>query len=91
MPGDHELLWLHVPCRIKYINSLYGKISPHSGPVITFEADKFLELASYYLPDPLHEEQYKGFQEFLRKPNLIDEFADQLAVTLVKPRASHYE
>jgi hypothetical protein len=91
VPGDHEFLWVYVPCRIKYIDSLYGKISSHGGPVITFEHDKFLELVSHYLPDPLGGAEYSDFQRFLKTPHLLDEFADQVAVTLKKPRASHYE
>lgn len=62
-----------------------------SGEMISFEHDKFLELLSHYLPEPLHEAQYSDFHKFLRKPLLLDQFADQIVVTLPKPRVSNYE
>lgn len=57
---------VNLPCRIKYIDSLYGKISSHAGSLITFEHDEFLQLISYYLPDPLHKAEYSDFQKYLR-------------------------
>lgn len=64
---------------------------PQNRDMIAFEQDNFLELVSYYLPDPLHKSEYSDFHEYLRKQKLLDEFADSVIVSLTKPRVSHYE
>ncbi|CDW87905.1 family protein [Stylonychia lemnae] len=91
IPDNFDQLNVQFPCRIKYIDSLFGKIPQHSGSLILFEHDKLLELFSYYLPDPLHQEIYSDFHEYLRKPLLLDEFSDQVLFTMPSPRIQHYE
>ena len=76
VPSDHEFLMVNFPCRIKYIESLHGKISQMHGSVIAFEHHKFLELISHYLPDPLNNTDYADFHKYLRKSKLLDEFSD---------------
>ena len=48
-----------------------------------------MQLISQYLPDPLH--LNPDFISFLKdKQNLLDEFADQLVLTLPHPRSEYY-
>lgn len=76
IPNNHEFLLAQFPCRIKYIDSLHGKVPESAGEMISFEHDKYLSLLSYYLPEPLHEQEYAEFHQFLREPYLLDQFAD---------------
>lgn len=90
VPEDHEVLLVTVPCKVKYIKSFYGKLSSQE-EVVAFESDRFMELVSHYLPDPLHSQEYSGFHEFLRHKHFTDQYSDYVVISLPKPRVSHYE
>jgi hypothetical protein len=79
-----------VPCRVKYIKSYFGKMASQE-EAVAFEADRFMELVSHYLPDPLNEAKYSDFHEFLKRPYFTYQFSDSVIVSLPKPRVSHYE
>ena len=90
VPEDHELLVVTVPCKIKYTKSFYGKMASQD-EAVAFESDRFMELVSHYLPEPLSDPQYADFHEFLRKPHFVEQYSDIVLVSLPKPRVSHYE
>jgi len=79
-----------IPCKVAAVLSDgYGKISVDSAPTTTFmEYTQFLQLVARYLPTELDVPEFKAF--ILNNPGLLDEYADQLAMTLPAPRAEYY-
>ena len=81
--------FIQYPCKASVISESKGKAPTSLKNAIFIEYDNYLQLISQYLPDPLH--LNPDFISFLKdKQNLLDEFADQLVLTLPHPRSEYY-